>query len=56
MAVRSKGGYVIAAKTAYSYKPVLGMVFTSALNLENEAVFLPRFGEEIKKPTAGCPT
>lgn len=56
MGLRSKGGYVITAKTAYAYKPVLGMVFTSAINLENEAVFLPRFGEEIEKPTAGCPT
>ena len=56
MLLRSKGGYVITAKTRYSYKPVLGMVFTSAINLENEAVFLPRFGAEIQKPTAGCPT
>lgn len=56
MMLRSKSGYVVTAMTAYAYKPVLGMVFTSAINLENEAVFLPRFGVEIKEPTAGCPT
>ena len=56
MAIRSKGGSVITAKTRYSYQPVLGMVFTSAIWMDNEAVFLPRFGAEIKKPELGCPT
>ena len=56
MLLRSKDGYVVTAKTVYPYKPVLGMVFTNSINLNNEAVFLPRFGAEIKKPTAGCPS
>lgn len=56
MAEISKGGYLVATTTRYPYKPVLGMVFTSAINLENEALFLPRFGSEIKAPASGCPT
>lgn len=53
---RSKAGFIIAAKTSYSYRPVLGMVFTSALNLENQSLFLPRFGTTLAAPTGGCPT
>ena len=52
----SKAGFVIVAKASYSYRPVLGMVFTSALNLENQALFLPRFGTTLAAPTGGCPT
>lgn len=52
----TKAGFVIVAKTNYSYKPVLGMVFTSALNLENQSLFLPRFGATLAAPTGGCPT
>lgn len=51
----TKPGFVIASKTSYSYKPVLGMVFTSALNLENQSLFLPRFGAAIAMPNGGCP-
>ncbi len=40
----SRGGCVVAAETSYSYKPVLGQVFTSALNLSHTNYFLPRFG------------
>jgi Flp pilus assembly protein TadG len=53
---KTKAGFVIVAKTSYSYRPVLGMVFTSALNLENQSLFLPRFGATLAAPTGGCPT
>jgi Flp pilus assembly protein TadG len=53
---KTKAGFVIVAKTSYSYRPVLGMVFTSALNLENQSLFLPRFGSTLAAPTGGCPT
>jgi len=52
----TKAGFVIASKTSYSYRPVLGMVFTNALNLESQSLFLPRFGAAIAAPTGGCPT
>lgn len=51
----TKAGFVIASKTSYSYRPVLGMVFTNALNLENQSLFLPRFGAAIATPNGGCP-
>ena len=40
----SRGGCVIAAEVSYSYKPILGAVFTTALNLKHTNYFLPRFG------------
>lgn len=40
----ARGGCVLAAETSYSYKPVLGQVFTSALNLKHTNYFLPRYG------------
>jgi Flp pilus assembly protein TadG len=40
----SRGGCVVAAETDYSYKPLLGQVFTSALNLSHINYFIPRFG------------
>jgi hypothetical protein len=52
------GGTLIAAEVAYSYKPVLGMVFTSAIPLKSENLYLPRFATAIPKPTGtnnGCP-
>lgn len=52
----SAGGFVVAATTRYPYKPVLGMVFKDAITLENEALFLPRFGEELEAPSGGCPS
>ena len=51
----TKAGFVIVSKTNYSYLPVLGMVFTNALNLENQSLFLPRFGATIAAPNGGCP-
>lgn len=40
----SRGGCVIAAEVSYSYLPVLGQVFKSALSLKHTNYFLPRFG------------
>lgn len=40
----SRGGCVVAAEVSYSYKPLLGQVFTTALNLKHTNYFLPRFG------------
>lgn len=50
----SRGGCVIAAEVSYSYKPVLGAVFTTALNLKHTNYFLPRFGstDPIKLDTS----
>lgn len=44
MNIVSKGGCVIAAEVSYSYLPVLGQVFKTALNLKHTNYFLPRFG------------
>jgi len=49
-------GFLIVATTSYSYRPVLGMVFTSALNLGSESQFLPRFGTAVTRQTGSCPT
>ena len=35
---------MIAAEVSYSYLPVLGQVFKTALNLKHTNYFLPRFG------------
>ena len=40
----SRGGCVIAAEVTYSYLPLLGQVFKTALNLKHTNYFLPRFG------------
>jgi Flp pilus assembly protein TadG len=40
----SRGGCVVAAEVSYSYKPLLGYVFKTALNLAHTNYFLPRFG------------
>lgn len=40
----ARGGCIVAAETSYSYKPVLGQVFTTALNLAHTNYFLPRYG------------
>lgn len=41
------GQTVIAAETEYSYRPLLGMVFKDALDLNRSALFMPRFGGTI---------
>lgn len=51
-----KSGFLIASTTEYSYKPLLGMVFPNALNLQSEALFLPRFGQTLAAPNGNCPT
>ena len=40
----TRGGCVIASETTYSYKPLLGAVFTTALNLSHTNYFIPRYG------------
>jgi Flp pilus assembly protein TadG len=40
----AQGGCIIAAESSYSYMPVLGQVFTTALNLSHVNYFLPRYG------------
>lgn len=52
----SRSGFLVASETKYPYKPVLGMVFTSALDLSKEALFLPRFQAALAAPSGGCPT
>ena len=39
----SRGGCVIASETSYSYKPLLGAVFSTALNLAHTSYFIPRY-------------
>jgi Flp pilus assembly protein TadG len=43
----ARGGYIIAAETYYTYKPLLGVIFTPALNLYHENLYMPRFGALI---------
>lgn len=38
---------VIAAEVEYSYRPLLGIVFKEALDLNRSALFMPRFGGTI---------
>ena len=54
----SRGGCVIAAEVTYSYLPVLGQVFKTALNLVHTNYFLPRFGsvDPIKLDTSTTTT
>jgi hypothetical protein len=44
MNIVSQGGCVIAAEVTYSYLPLLGQVFKTALGLKHTNYFLPRFG------------
>lgn len=41
-------GYVILSEAAYSYSPLMGVVFNEQFNLYRENFYLPRFGEEIR--------
>jgi Flp pilus assembly protein TadG len=41
------GQTVIAAEVEYSYRPLLGVVFREALDLNRSALFMPRFGGNI---------
>ena len=40
----ARGGCIIASEASYSYKPLLGVVFKSALNLSHTNYFIPRYG------------
>ena len=40
----ARGGCIIAAEVTYSYKPLLGEVFTTAFNLSHTNYFVPRYG------------
>lgn len=41
------GQTVIAAEVEYDYRPLLGVVFKEALELNRSALFMPRFGGTI---------
>lgn len=43
----AKGQTVIASEARYSYKPLLGIVFTNTFDLNRSALFMPRFGGRI---------
>lgn len=43
----SRGKYVIMSETAYSYKPLMGLVFQNDVALYRQNFHLPRHGEEI---------
>jgi Flp pilus assembly protein TadG len=40
----ARGGCLVAAETSYSYKPLLGQVFTSAMTLSHINYFISRYG------------
>jgi len=44
----SEDKFVIVSETAYSYKPLLGMVFQTAIDLNRQNFHLPRFGQSIQ--------
>lgn len=46
----ARNGWVVASETSYSYRPVLGMVFTEALHLYQESFYLPRYASDIAGP------
>lgn len=50
MNLLARGSWVVAAEASYSYRPVLGLVFTEALDLYNQSFYLPRFEKEIVGP------
>ena len=43
----SKGQYVVVSEAAVSYTPLYGIVFDSAVNLNRENFYIPRFREQI---------
>jgi Flp pilus assembly protein TadG len=46
----AKGSNVIVSEAAYSYEPMFGLVFKSAVQFYRRNFFLPRFGEAITIP------
>ena len=49
MADIAAGQTVIAAEVEYGYRPLLGIVFKQALDLNRSALFMPRFGGTITR-------
>lgn len=50
----SKSNWVIVSDAAYSYKPLLGWVVSSAINLHRESYYLPRYGTCIGYNSTTC--
>jgi Flp pilus assembly protein TadG len=48
----SKGKWVVMSETSYSYKPMLGWVVKTAINLRRISYYMPRFGAAIT--CTGC--
>lgn len=46
----AREGWVVASETEYSYRPVLGLVFTNAITLHRESFYLPRYEAAIGAP------
>jgi Flp pilus assembly protein TadG len=45
--IAKAGGCVVAAEVKYSYTPVLGQVFKTAITMTHTNYFLPRFGDSF---------
>ncbi len=48
----SKSSYVIVSETNYSYLPLMGLFFKTAVPLYRQAFYLPRFASNIALDTA----
>lgn len=53
---KTKSGYLVASTVKYPYLPVFGIVFSQAVPMQSDSLFLPRFGGSLAAPTGGCPT
>jgi Flp pilus assembly protein TadG len=49
----SRSGCIVAAETSYSYKPLFGQVFKTALTLGHTNYFVPRYGATAVIQPAG---
>lgn len=49
----TSGGWLVVSEALYPYKPVMGIVFQSELNLDHTSFFLPRFDECITVAVGG---
>lgn len=49
----TSGGWLVVSEALFPYKPVMGLVFQSALDLDHTSFFLPRFDECITVVTGG---
>lgn len=52
----SRGGCVIAAEVTYSYTPLLGVVFKTAVTFKHTNYFLPRYGSTAPIKVQSGPT